>query len=148
MQSTQNFEQKTIEEILDAHLALISTNTEAWAELLAENIIVEFPYAAALSKPPRLEGKAAVYNYVKAAIAPMQNLTFINVRKYPTTDPHVIWAEVHGEAIITTTGCRYQQDYVVRMESKDSKVVYYREYWNPVAVIAAWGDTQSQRDLL
>jgi uncharacterized protein len=143
MQPTQNLEQKTIEQILDAHLALIATDIEAWADLLAEEIVVEFPYASALGAPQRLEGKAAVYSHVKAAIAGMPNLTFTNVRKYPTLNPNVLWAEMHGEAIISTTGRHYQQDYVARLETKDGKVIYYSEYWNPAAVMDAWGGTRN-----
>lgn len=143
MQPTQDLEQNPITDIFDAHLALMVTNIEAWADLLAEDIIVEFPYASALGAPPRLEGKSAVYNHVKAAIARMPNLTFTNVRKYPTLNPNVLWAEIHGAAVIATTGRDYEQDYVVRMETKDGLVVYYREYWNPAAVMDAWGDTRN-----
>jgi NAD(P)-dependent dehydrogenase (short-subunit alcohol dehydrogenase family) len=45
MQQTQNLD-RPISEIFDAHLALIGTNVPAWADLLAEDAIVEFPYAA------------------------------------------------------------------------------------------------------
>ncbi len=141
MQPTQNLEQDTIAKIFDAHLAMISNNVKAWADLLAEDAIVEFPYASALGAPQRLEGKEAIYNHVQAAISQMQNLTFTNVRKYITLNPNVLLAEVHGEAIISTTCRHYQQDYVMRMETKDGLIVHYREYWNPAPVMDAWGDT-------
>ena len=51
MRPTQNLEQTMIEEIFDTHLALIATNPEAWADLLAENVVAEFPYASALGAP-------------------------------------------------------------------------------------------------
>ncbi|WP_407885069.1 nuclear transport factor 2 family protein [Scytonema sp. NUACC26] len=137
MQPTLN----TIEEILDAHLALMATDTEAWADLLAEDVIVDFPYAPSLGRPGRLEGRSAAYNHIKTALTQMQNLTFSNVRKYPTTDPNVLWAELHGSALIPTTGRRYEQDYVVRLKIKDGKTVYYSEYWNPVALTDAFGNT-------
>jgi uncharacterized protein len=135
MQSTQNTE------IFDAILALISTNVEAWSDLLAEDGIMEIPYAAAFGAPTRLAGKSAIYNHVKAGIAQMQNLTFTNVRKYPTLDPNVLWAEYHGEALIPATGRQYQQDYVTRMEIKDGKIVHLCDYFNPTAVISAFGST-------
>lgn len=141
MQPPQNLDGNTISEIFDAHLATIGNNVEAWANLLAEDVIVEFPYASALGASQRLEGKQAIYNHVRAAIAQMQNLTFTNVRKYLTLNPNVLLAEVHGEAVIATTGRFYQQDYVMRMEIKDGSIVHYREYWNPAPVMNAWGDT-------
>jgi uncharacterized protein len=123
VQTTQKLEQKTIEEMLDVHPDLLTTNIEAWAELLAEDSVVEFPYTAALLSPTRLEGKVTICNHVKAAIAPMQNLTFTHVRKYLTTDPHAVWAEMYGEAIIPFTGRQYQQEYVVRLKTRDGKLV-------------------------
>jgi hypothetical protein len=33
----------------------------------------------------------------------------------------------------------------MRLETKDGKIVHYREYWNPVPVIDAMGDTQKLR---
>jgi uncharacterized protein len=141
MQPTQDLKQNTVEEILDAHLALLATDTEAWIDLLDEDVIVDFPYAPSLGRPGRLEGKAATYNHVKTALTQMQNLTFTNVRKYPTTDPNVLWAELHGSALIPATGRHYEQDYVVRIQIRDGKIVYYSEYWNPMALMNAFGDT-------
>jgi hypothetical protein len=49
MQPTQKLELKTIQEMLDMYLALLTTNIEAWVELLAEDSVVEFPYAAGIA---------------------------------------------------------------------------------------------------
>jgi uncharacterized protein len=135
MQQTQNLDRLTISEIFDAHLALIGTNVPAWADLLAEEAIFEFPYASALGAPTRYEGKSAIRLRIAEssllqrgyANAQMQNLTFTNVRKYPTTNPNLLWAEVHGSAVITATGRDYQQDYVMRMETQAGKIVHYCE---------------------
>jgi uncharacterized protein len=143
MQQTQNLDCQTISKIFDAHLALIGTNVPAWADLLAEDAIVEFPYAAALGASTRYEGKSAISNRIAESIAQMQNLTFTNVRKYPTTNPNLLWAEVHGSAVITTTGLDYQQDYVMRMETQAGKIVHYCEYWNPAPILESWGNTQN-----
>jgi uncharacterized protein len=140
MQQTQNVDRLPILQIFDAHLALIGTNVPAWAELLAEEAIVEFPYAAALGASTRYEGKSAIFNRIAESIAQMQNLTFTNVRKYPTTNPNLLWAEVHGSAIIAITGREYQQDYVMRMETQADKIVQYCEYWNPAPILESWGN--------
>jgi uncharacterized protein len=143
MQKTHNSDQLSISEIFDAHLALIGTNIPAWADLLAEEAIVEFPYAAALGASTRFEGKSAIYNRIAESVAQMQNLMFTNVRKYPTTNPNLLWAEVHGSAVITTTGQDYQQDYVMRMEIHAGKIICYCEYWNPTPILESWGNVQN-----
>jgi uncharacterized protein len=145
MQQIQNLDRLPISEIFDAHLALIGTNVSAWADLLAEEAIVEFPYATALGASTRYEGKSAIFNRIAESIAQMQNLKFTNIRKYPTTNPNLLWAEVHGAAVITATGRDYQQDYVMRMETQAGKIVHYCEYWNPVPILESWGNTQSPR---
>jgi len=38
-----------------------------------------------LGLPERLEGKPAIYNYMKNVIAQMQNWIFTNVREYQTS---------------------------------------------------------------
>ncbi|MEN9869469.1 MAG: hypothetical protein RLZZ171_452 [Cyanobacteriota bacterium] len=134
-------EKYTTEQVFAEHLALIVTDISAWVNLFTEDAVIEFPYASDTAK--RLEGKEAIYNYMKDVPVQMQNLIFTNVRKYPTSKPNLLWAEVHGEAVIAATGRHYQQDYVMRLETKEGKIVHYREYWNPISAIKAWGSTQN-----
>ena len=136
---------KTPAQFFSDHLALIGKDIPAWVDLFAEDAVVEFPYASALGSPERLEGKFAIYNYMKDVPAQMQNLIFTNVREYQTSNPNLLLAEVHGEALIVATGRQYQQEYVMRLETKDGKIVHYREYWNPIPALEAWGSTQNLR---
>lgn len=134
-------EQNSIAQVFAAHLALIGTDVEAWSKLLAEDAIVEFPYASALGSPSRLEGKPAIYNHIKNAVAQLQNWIFTDVREYQTLLPNVLFAEFHGEAVFVATGQPYQQDYVVRLETKNGKILHYREYWNPVPILEIVGSS-------
>jgi ketosteroid isomerase-like protein len=118
----------------------LGKDVQALIDLCAEDAVVEFPYAS--GTPGRLEGKEAIYNYIKDALAQMQDLMFTNIRVYPTTNLNILWAEVHGEAVIVSTGRHYQQDYVMRLETREGKIIHYREYWNPMLLIEAWGSTQ------
>lgn len=136
-------EKYTIQMIFDLHLELIAKDVQAWMNLFTEDAVVEFPYAAALSLPARFEGKSAIYNHFQQMVAQMQDLVFTNVRQYPTSNPNVLFAEVHGEATIVATGHHYQQDYVMRLETKEGKILHYREYWNPIPVIDAMGDPKN-----
>ncbi len=138
MKPVDNMEQYTAAQAFDAHLALIVKDIQAWIDLFAEDAVVEFPYASALGSPERFEGKSAIYNRMKDALVQMQNLIFTNIRAYQTLNPNILFAEVHGEATIVATGHLYQQDYVMRLETKDGKIVHYREYWNPTPVLDTW----------
>jgi ketosteroid isomerase-like protein len=145
MQPTPDIEQYTTAQAFAAHLALVGKDIQAWVDLFAENAVLEFPYASALNLPERFEGKPAIYNYIKNALAQMQNLVFTNIRTYPTSNPNVLFAEVHGEAVIVATDRHYQQDYVMRLETKDGKIIHYREYWNPIPILDTFALTQNFR---
>ncbi|MEH2425478.1 MAG: nuclear transport factor 2 family protein [Nostoc sp.] len=140
MQPAPDIEQQTTQAFAD-HLALVGKDVQAWVNLFAKNAVVEFPYAS--TTPGRLEGKQAIYNYMKEVTAQMQDLVFTNIRAYPTSNPNILFAEVYGEAIIVATGRHYQQNYLMRLETKEGKIVHYREYWNPVPALEAWGGTQN-----
>ncbi|MDI1480206.1 nuclear transport factor 2 family protein [Polyangium sp. y55x31] len=130
---------------LDEHLALISKDIQRWLELFADDAVVEFPYAPA-GFPARLEGKAAIDAYFRPTPQTFAGLTFSNVRRYVTTDPDVVLAEVHGTAFIPTTGKRYEQDYLMVLRTKEGKIVHYREYWNVGLALEAFGGTDAVRD--
>ena len=134
-------EHNPIAQIFAAHLALIGTDVEAWSDLLAEDAVVEFPYAAALGAPSRFEGKPAIYNHMKNAVAQLQNWVFTDIREYQTSIANVLLAEFHGEAVFVATGQPYQQDYVVRLETNNGKIIHYREYWNPAPIIELMGSS-------
>ncbi|MDF5714831.1 MAG: PhzA/PhzB family protein [Rhizonema sp. NSF051] len=141
MQPLPDLEQQTITQVFTTFLSLMGKDIQACVDLFTENAVVEFPYAS--DTPNRLEGKEAIYKYMKNALAQMQNLVFTNLRVYPTSNPNVLLAESRGEAVIVSTGCHYQQDYVIRLETWEGKIIHYREYWNPMSALKAWGSTQN-----
>ena len=116
---------------------------KAWSDRLDADAIVEFPYAAALGSPSSLEGKLAIYDYMKHAVAQWQNWVFTDVRAYQTLLLKVLFAEFHGEAVFVATGQPYQQDYVVRLEIRNGKIMHYRKYWNPVPLLERVGSRET-----
>jgi hypothetical protein len=143
MQLNQDTKEYTAAQAFTAHLTLVGKNIQAWVDLFADSAVVEFPYAS--DSPKCLEGKSAIYNYIKDVTAQMQDLVFTNICTYSTTNPNILFAEVHGEAVITATGQHYQQDYVMRLETSNGKIIHYREYWNPIPALDAWGGAQNLR---
>jgi uncharacterized protein len=143
MQPIQNIEQNPTSQVFATHLALIGTDIEAWSDLLAEDVVVEFPYATALGAPSRFEGKPAIYNHMKNAVAQLQNWVFTDIREYQTPIANVLLAEFHGEDVFVATDRLYQQDYVIRLETKNGKIIHYREYWNPALILALMSSSKT-----
>jgi ketosteroid isomerase-like protein len=129
----------TIDQLLSAHLEYLGTNIERWLELLTDDAVVEFPYAGSLGVPARLEGRDAIRRYFVETIAKFKDLTFTDVRRYPTLDPDVALMEVHGSATILPAGLPYEQDYVILVKARGGRIALYREYWNPLPAIAPFG---------
>jgi hypothetical protein len=130
---------------LDAHLELIRTDLDRWLELFTDDAVVEFPYAAGLELPQRLEGREAIRRYFADTPKHFQGLVFTNVRRYRTTDPDVALAEAHGSATIAVTGSGYEQDYFMLVKTRDGRISLYREYWNPIPGLRAFGGEENLR---
>jgi uncharacterized protein len=141
MQSSPNVEQPSAAQVLTKLLALVNRNDQTWEDLFAEDAVFETPYTP--RTPKRLEGKAAVSNFIKTVFSQMQDLRFSNIQVYPTTNPNLAWAEFHGEAVAVATGRPYQQNYVLKLETREGRIFLYREYSNPMSTIEAWGGTQN-----
>ncbi|WP_437611082.1 nuclear transport factor 2 family protein [Sorangium sp. So ce834] len=132
---------------LDAHLDLIGRDTQRWLDLFADDAIVEFPYATGLGVPGRFEGKPAIRRYFEGILERFRDLSLLDARRYPTTDPDVAIAEVHGSATILPAGKRYEQNYVMIVATRDGKIVRYREYWNPALVLEAFGEVAARGEV-
>lgn len=124
---------------LDEHLELIGHDIQRWIDLFADDAVVEFPYAPSLGLPGRFEGKEAIDRYFRGTPESFRDLAFRDVRRYPTTDPDVAIAEAHGSATVGANDARYEQDYVMLVRTKGGKIVLYREYWNPLPALEAFG---------
>ena len=141
MQPAPTVEQPSAAQVITELLVLMNRNDRTWIDLFAENAVFESLYAPPTLELERLEG-TAIYNLFKTALVQMP-LRFSNIRIYPTTNPNLAWAEFHGEAVVVATGRPYHQDYVLRLETRESRITHYREYSNPMSAIEAWGGLQN-----
>lgn len=125
-------------ELLCEGLGRIASGLGGWTQLFAEDAIVEFPYAASLGTPARLEGRAALSAYL-AELPAMESFAFDPPRIFPSADPDFGCIEVHATARIPGSGQRYVQDYVMFGRAREGELVWYREYWDPNAAAVALG---------
>jgi len=69
----------------------------------------------------------------------VENLRFFDVRLYAFADQEGAVAEVKAEGLIKPTGRIYRQDYVVFLRAVGGKIVFLREYFDPVRAAKAMG---------
>lgn len=130
-------------ELHRSHLRLLlEKDMEGWIELFAEDATFELPFAPR-NYPQRLEGKAAIWGYIRDYPKHIDLHNFPEVIVHPTIDPDVIVAEMRAEGRVVATGKPYRIGYISVVTVKDGKIACYRDYWNPLAVIEALGGEQA-----
>lgn len=136
-QAVHAFNQSEGEAIFLQLLSSFSKDADAVISLFHKDVVIEYPYAHSLGTSSKLN-YTEYLNYLKDALPGMPNLTFSNVSVYSTEDNSYV-AEAHAETVIPSTGKLYKQDYVMIFKLKEGKIHFYREYWNTMAGIDAFG---------
>jgi uncharacterized protein len=118
---------------LDTFLA---KDIKGWAELCDENVIVEFPFAPDLATR-KLVGRAAIYEYLKnyPSVIDVQRTPTLKINS--TDDPNMAIAEWSVSGRVISNGNPYEMSYATFVTVKNGLIVTYREYWNPMAFMAA-----------
>lgn len=116
---------------------LVDQRAEGFVDLMADDGVMEFPYA-----PPhlasRLEGRAAVAAHMRA-VTELFTLDEISVaRVHHAREPGVVVIEFSGEGRGKASGRPYRQCYISVITARAGRIVHYRDYWNPLAVSAAF----------
>ena len=124
-------------DLLQRHLQTLVGDPEQWQTLIAEDIVWELAYAPAIGHPERLSGRAEVMRHVAWFLGAVENFRFFDVRLYAFADDHGAAAEMKAEALIKPTGRIYRQDYVLFLRAAGGKIVFLREYFDPVRAAKA-----------
>jgi ketosteroid isomerase-like protein len=114
---------------LDTFLA---KDMKGWSELCAEDVVAEFPFAPAGS-PARIEGRSALYEYLRNYPSFIDVHQLPTLRTYTTDDPNVAIAEWSASGKVLTNGNPYEMSYATFVTFRDGLITSYREYWNPQA---------------
>ena len=124
-------------DLLQRHIETLVADHAQWQTLIADDLVWELPYAPALGHPARLAGREEVVRHVTWFLGAVDNFRFFNLLVYPITDSEGAVAEVKAEGIIKSTGRVYRQDYVVFLRAAGGKIVFLREYFDPVRAAKA-----------
>lgn len=135
-----------IKQIVDEHLAsLLRADIDAWVNLWHEEGVFEFPYSPP-GYPELVKGKQAIADYM--AGFPEK----INIERFDVVELH---ENAAGDAGVLEFTCistvlatvrPYNQHYVSILKTKDGKLSLYRDFWNPLVAIEAFGSTEAFKD--
>lgn len=119
----------------------LAKDMEGWSLLCADDVVAEFPFAPEGS-PKRLEGRAALYEYLRNYPSVIDVRSIPHLRIYSTDDPNVAIAEWSSSGEVLTNGNAYEMRYATFVTFRGHLIVSYREYWDPLAFIQAMGGAQ------
>lgn len=118
----------------------LAKDMQGWAALCAEDVVAEFPFAPPGS-PTRIEGRPALYEYLRNYPNVIDIRSLPTTRIYVTDDPNVAIAEWSASGIVVSNANPYDMSYATFVTFRDGLIVSYREYWNPQAFMKALGGT-------
>jgi ketosteroid isomerase-like protein len=122
-----------LQRTLDTFLA---KDMRGWADLCDENVLVEFPFAPDAASQ-KIVGRAAIYEYLRNYPSVIDVKTIPKLKIHATDDPNVAIAEWSASGKVIANGNPYEMSYATFVTFRDGLVVNYREYWNPMAFMAA-----------
>lgn len=114
----------------------IDKDASAFTDMMAEHAVMEFPYALP-GLPVRLDGRDAVARHLERAAALIAFDRMGEPTVHPTTDPNLVIIEFEGFGHGVETGEPYDQRYISVIRTEGGRIVHYRDYWNPIAVLRA-----------
>ena len=124
-------------DLLQRHIDTLVDDAAQWQTLIADDILWELAYAPSVGHPARLSGRAEVMRHVSWFRGAVDRFRFFNLTIHPFDDPAGAVAEVEAEGVIKSTGRVYRQNYVVFLRAADGKIVFLREYFDPVRAAKA-----------
>ncbi|MBB4930468.1 hypothetical protein F4561_001288 [Lipingzhangella halophila] len=112
---------------------LLDKDIDGWVALCDENIVFEFPFAPE-GFPARLEGRAAVADYMRGYPDHIDLRDIPSLLIHQTTERNTIVAEFRGTGRMVATGAPFDMTYVAVVTVANGRIAHYRDYWNPSAI--------------
>lgn len=126
-------------EVVDrAFELLLAHDMVGFAGLWATDGVMEFPFAPA-DFPQRLDGRAAVTEYLRDYTDHVDLRTITSRKVHQTLDPEVVIVEFAVDGTAVRTGRRWRLSYISVITVQAGEIAHYRDYWNPLAAAEAMG---------
>jgi len=121
-------------------------DVEGMADVLAEDIVFEMPFALP-GLPDRVEGKGTVVEFLKGFLGKERGFftgwDLHNIQIYPGGDPGLFFAELDGQGVVVQSGHQYRQKYIILFRVSDGRISHWREYLNPIPLREAMASVRT-----
>jgi len=107
-----------------------------WVARLHPDIVMEFPFGAAVGLPAQVAGKEQCTGLFQLVAAKL-GLKFSDIEILGMADPEMVLAQYSGEGAFGETP--YRQKYITLLRFQDGQLVLYREFVDTQVVAEAFG---------
>lgn len=114
----------------------IDRGASSFIDMMAEHAVMEFPYALP-GLPVRLDGREALARHLERAAGLIAFDRMGAPTVHPSTDQDLVIIEFFGFGHGMETGEPYDQRYISVVRTENGRIIHYRDYWNPIAVLRA-----------
>lgn len=118
----------------------LAATANSFVEMMAEDGVMEFPYISA-NEPLRLHGREAVRRHLAMLEGLIEIDSFHDLIVHASQTPGVFILQMRCTGTAVTTGLPYNQRYISVITVAKGYIVNYLDYWNPLVVAAATGET-------
>ena len=126
-------------ETAQSYLRLLQAQDwDKWINLWADDAVLEFPFAPK-NRPSVYRGKQDILTYISSTTRSIVVDSVAELNISPMFDPNMLVIELTINGHLLSNGASYNQRYVTFFEFESGKIKYYREYWNPIISIEAYG---------
>ena len=110
----------------------LNGDADGIADLFAPDAVIEFSFHGPPGTPVRVEGREAIREYSRRALASPLRLEEYKVAElYQAQDPEVVIAEVRAKATVTTTGRSLTTTSIQILRIREGHIVLWRDFADP-----------------
>lgn len=129
---------QTLELLQSYQVLIMSKDWDNWIELWADNGVCEFPFAPE-GHVRELVGKKEILDYMTGYPGEIEIGAVEKMTVHPMAQANIVSVELSVSGQVVATGNPYNQSYVIFLEAEEGKIAQYREYWNPLVTMQAYG---------
>ena len=122
--------------------ALTTRDVDQVMPLWNDDGVMEFPFVPEGS-PNRFEGVDAIRTTLAGAFVQRPKMRFFDVKAHQAADQNLAFVEFKGDMTLQT-GAPYNNTYIAKVEARDGKLQYFKEFFNPLVDLAAGNPREAE----
>lgn len=115
-------------------------DAELWGAQLHDDAIIELPFAESTNLPSRVVGKADCLEYIREWYNLFADFKIHDMKVHRLEEHGSYLLEYKTRGFVASTAKPYNQSNIALIKVKDHKIIFIREYWNPVRLLEAFGE--------